>query len=144
MGRRRYRRIKTVLGVDYNTTPEQLDAFCEGIRELIRRNPTTRKDYFHVYFQGFGESSLDILVYFFLRVPDWAAELRERHKLFSEVLRLAQELKIGFAFPTRTLHMHPETAPPAPFDLPHDNPERFGRESAARVFEQANVRRSSR
>ena len=30
MGRRRYRRIKTVIGLQYSTTPEQIDAFCEG------------------------------------------------------------------------------------------------------------------
>lgn len=135
MGRRRYRRVKTTIGVEYNTTPEQLDAFCEGIRELIRRNPATRKDYFHVYFNGFGDSSLDIMVYFFLRVPDWSMELKEKHRLYTEILRLAQELNVGFAFPTRTLHMHPETSPPTPHDLQHPDPEAYGRESAARIFE---------
>ena len=136
MGRRRYRRVKTTLGVQYSTTPEQIDAFCEGIRELIRRNKTTRKDYFHVYFNGFGESSLDIMIYFFLRVPDWASELRERHSIFGEILRLAQELKVEFAFPTRTLHMHPETAVPTPHALPHDDAVMFGRESAARIVDR--------
>lgn len=133
MGRRRYRRVKTTLGVNYNTTPEQMDAFCEGIRELIRRNRATRKDYFHVYFSGFGESSLDIMIYFFLRVPDWSMELKERHKIFAEILRLAQELNVGFAFPTRTLHMHSESETPRPYSLPHQNAEIFGRESAARI-----------
>ncbi len=63
MGRRRYRRIKAVLNVEYSTTPEQLNAFCEGIRELIRRHPYTRKDYYHVYFNEFAGSSLNILLY---------------------------------------------------------------------------------
>lgn len=137
MGRRRYRRVKTVLGVQYNTTPEQLDAFCEGVRELIRRSPATRKDYFHVYFNGFGDSSLDILIYCFLRVPDWSTELREKHRLFSSILRLAQELRVEFAFPTRTLHMHPETPPPGPHTLPHNDAEIVGRESAARIAERS-------
>ena len=135
MGRRRYRRVKTVIGVQYNTTPDQIDAFCEGIRELIRRNSCTRKDYFHVYFNNFSESSLDIMLYFFLRVPDWSTELRERHRLFTEILRLAHELKISFAFPTRTLHMHPEQELPSPHVLPHSDAERFGKESAARIVD---------
>ena len=139
MGRRRYRRVKTSLGVQYNTTPEQIDAFCEGIRELIRRSPATRKDYFHVYFNGFSESSLDILLYFFLRVPDWSSELREQHKLFTEILRLAQELKIGFAFPTRTLHMHPESEVSPPHEFPPGNPELYGRESAARIVDNLSA-----
>ena len=112
---------------------------ARGIRELIRRSPATRKDYFHVYFNGFGESSLDVLIYCFLRVPDWSTELRETHQLYTSILRLAQELQVEFAFPTRTLHMHPETSPPTPRSLPHNDAEVFGRESAARVLDRAHI-----
>jgi len=105
MGRRYYRRIKTTLGVQYDTTPDQLEAFCEGIRELIRNQPNTRKDYFHVYFNDFGPSSLDIMLYCFVQCPDWGSELQSRHRLFSDIMRLADELSVQFAFPTRTLHM---------------------------------------
>ncbi len=105
MGRRRYRRIKTTLGVQYDTTPDQLEAFCEGVRELIRNHPNTRKDYFHVYFNDFGPSSLDIMLYCFVHCPDWGSELQSRHNLFSDIIRLADELGVQFAFPTRTLHM---------------------------------------
>ena len=105
MGRRRYRRIKTTLGVQYDTTPDQLEAFCEGIRELIRRHPNTRKDYFHVYFNDFGPSSLNIMLYCFVQCPDWSAELQSRHSLLSDIVRLAEKLGVHFAFPTRTLHM---------------------------------------
>jgi len=110
MGRRRYRRIKTTLGLQYDTTPEQIDAFCEGIRELIRRHSYTRKDYYHVYFNQFGASSLDILLYCFLDCPDWSIELRERHRLLLDILRLAQSLDVQFAFPTSTLHLFNEEA----------------------------------
>jgi MscS family membrane protein len=109
MGRRRFRRIKTTLSTQYDTTPDQMDAFCEGIRELIRRHPYTRKDYYHVYFNQFGSNSLDILLYCFIECPDWSMELRERHRLFLDILRLAQTLKVRFAFPTRTLHLHNES-----------------------------------
>ena len=110
MGRRHYRRIKTMLGVQYDTTPDQIDAFCEGVRELIHRHPHTRKDYFHVYLNQFSASSLDILLYCFLECPDWGVELRERHRLFADILRLADGLGVQFAFPTRTLHIFQETA----------------------------------
>ena len=42
----------------------------EKIREIIRSHPTTRKDYFHVVVHDSGAHSLDVLVYFFLAVPD--------------------------------------------------------------------------
>ncbi len=105
MGARRYRRVKTMLSLTYDTPPEKIDAFCEGIRELIRRHPYTRKDYFHVYFNQFSASSLDVLLYTFLETPEWGTELREKHRLFNDILRLANRLKVEFAFPTQTLHL---------------------------------------
>ena len=104
-GRRTYRRIKTNLGMTYDSPPEKLEAFCEGIRELIRNHPHTRKDYYHVYLNNFDASSLNILLYCFLDVPDWAVELRERQRLFMDIIRLANRLELSFAFPTQTLHM---------------------------------------
>ena len=36
-------RTKTMLGLTYDTPPDKIEAFCEGVRELIRENPHTRK-----------------------------------------------------------------------------------------------------
>jgi MscS family membrane protein len=108
LGDRTYRRWSTRLGIAYNTPPEKIDAFCEGIRELVRRHPHTRKDYYHVYFNEFGADSLQILVYVFFITPDWATELRERHRLAIDIVRLASELGIEFAFPTQTLYLRRE------------------------------------
>ncbi|RME36728.1 MAG: hypothetical protein D6788_10975, partial [Planctomycetota bacterium] len=102
-GARRYRRTKVMLSVTYDTPPEKIEAFCEGIRELIRLHPYTRKDYYHVYLNQFSDSSLDILLYMFFETPDWSTELRERHRLFVDILRLAERLGVAFAFPTRTV-----------------------------------------
>ncbi|HPJ39629.1 MAG TPA: mechanosensitive ion channel family protein [Spirochaetota bacterium] len=109
MGKREYRRIRTVLGITYDTPPEKFEAFLEGIKNIIKANPYTRKDYFHVVFNGYGDSSLEILLYAFLKVPDWSTELVEKQNIFMEILRLASELGIDFAFPTQSLHI--ETFP---------------------------------
>jgi MscS family membrane protein len=105
MGRREYRRVREVLGITYDTPPEKIEAFLEGIKNIIKSNEYTRKNYYHVVFSGYGGSSLNILIYFFLRVPDWSTELVEKQNVFIEILRLAKELNIDFAFPTRTLHI---------------------------------------
>ena len=42
----------------------------EGLRELVRLHPYTRKDYYHVYLNGFSDSSLDIMLYCFVACPD--------------------------------------------------------------------------
>jgi MscS family membrane protein len=104
-GARRYRRWKTHLGVAYDTPPDKVDVLCEGIRELVRRHPYTRKDYFHIYLNQFGPSSLDILIYVFWETPDWSTELRERHRLALDILRLTHHLGVEIAFPTQTLYL---------------------------------------
>jgi len=136
MGKRRYRRIKTTLALTYDTPPESVEAFCEGVRELIRKHPYTRKDYYHVYLNGLGASSLDVLLYCFVRTPDWSAELREKHRLFADVLRLAKALGVEFAFPTQTLFVgKPEDLehPDAPTDI--EGGLAAGRAAAADVLE---------
>ena len=105
MGARRWRRYRTTLGMGYHSTPDQMQAFVEGIRAIIRANPGMRQDYHIVEFTGFGPASLDVLVYCFIDAPDWTTELRTRHVLNLDIIRLAQDLQIDFAFPTQTLHI---------------------------------------
>ena len=108
LGARSYRRWSTRLGIAYDTPPGKVDAFCDGIRELIERHPYTRKDYYHVYFNEFGAASLEIMLYVFFVTPDWSTELRERHRLAVDILRLAHETGVEFAFPTQTVYLRRE------------------------------------
>jgi MscS family membrane protein len=121
MGKRRWRRYKTTLGVAYHTKPDQLQAFVEGIRAIIQANPGMRQDYYIVEFHGFGPTSLDILVYCFIDAEDWNQELRTRHVLNLDIMRLAESLQVEFAFPTQTLHI--ARMPGQPQQLP-EIPER--------------------
>lgn len=113
-GRRNYRRIKTMLSLTYDTPPDKIEAFCEGIRELIRNHPYTRKDTYQVYFNNFNAASLDVLLYCFLDTSDWAIELREKQRLYLDIIRLAGRLEVEFAYPTQTIHMaNPDQLYPA-------------------------------
>jgi len=105
MGKRSYRRLSCKLSIAYDTPPERIDAFCEGIRELIRQHPYTRKDYFQVYLNEFSASALEILVYVFWQTPEWGTELRERHRFLLDCLRLARRLGVEYAYPTQTLYV---------------------------------------
>lgn len=117
LGKRRYRRMNTTLGLEYDTPAEKIEAFCEGVRQLILEHKWTRKDYFNVYFSGYGASSLDISVMVFWETDDYTRELAERHRLNIDILRLAKELEVGFAFPTQTVHLFNETEKPSHRDL---------------------------
>jgi MscS family membrane protein len=110
-GHRKYRRYRTNISIEYSTPPEKLEAFCEGIRQLIIKHKWTRKDYFHVYLNQLAASSLDILVYVFWEVPDWSSELQEKHRLLLDIIRLAKDMDVEFAFPTQTLNLYKEERP---------------------------------
>ena len=109
MGAREFRRIKAFFGLTYDTPPEKMEAFLEGVKNIVEANEYTRKDYYHVVFNGYGNSSLDVMLYCFLKVPDWATELVERQNIYLEILRLASEIGVDFAYPTQSLHI--ETFP---------------------------------
>ena len=105
MGQRHYRRIRTNLALTYNTTPEKMEAFIAGIKKVIQANPYTRKDNYHVVFNSYGDSSLNVLLYVFLEVPNWSVELVEKQNIFLEIMKLTEKVGVEFAFPTQTLHV---------------------------------------
>lgn len=105
LGLREYRRLLTTLNLTYSTSPEQMEAFVEGIKAIVKSNPHFRQDFYEVHFNAFGAHSLDVMVYVFFKVPDWSTELQQKHNFFLEVLKLAKEVGVEFAFPTQTLHV---------------------------------------
>ncbi len=131
MGARYYRRYRTFLSVPLTTEPERIDAFCEGVRELIRRHPYTRKDLFYVYLHEFKPSSLDILLNVFFVCPDASIEFRERGRLISDILRLAKELGVTFALPAQTIFQSTGEMPPKPLE---SEPVTAGRSAAIKIY----------
>ncbi|QDU70345.1 mechanosensitive ion channel family protein [Mucisphaera calidilacus] len=122
-GRRRYRRWKTTMGLQYDTPPDKLLAFAEGARELVRQHPFTRKDYYQVWVNEFNASSIDVLLYMFFDVPDWSTELRERERLLVDLVRLADQVGVSFAFPTTTVHLKQDEGDPV--YKQHERPKRI-------------------
>lgn len=105
---RRVRRVRTVLGVTYGTAPKKMEAFLEGVKNILKANPKVDPENYHVYFQNYGPSSLDVLLYFFIQTDNYGEELSVRQNVFMEILRLAEKLNVDFAFPTQTVHVHSE------------------------------------
>ncbi|MCZ6834576.1 MAG: mechanosensitive ion channel family protein [Planctomycetota bacterium] len=145
-GLRKYRRWSTHLNLTYDTPPDKIEAFCEGLRELVRLHPYTRKDYYQIWMHELGAHSLDVLLYVFWETPDWQTELRERHRLILDVLRLADRMGIEFAFPTQTLHVYKEdqSAQHHPAQLPakaiETKAQREGRKSVHEITSNSDWR----
>lgn len=114
MGQRAFRRVFTKVGLRYDTPPERIEAFLEGVKQILLANPDTRKDYFHVVFHDFADSHLSIMLYFFVHTPDWSTELVARQRVLLEIVRLAHTLGVEFAFPTQSLRVESTPEHPAP------------------------------
>lgn len=138
MGARRYRRLSCKLSLTYDTPPDRIEAFCEGVRELIRQHPYMRKDYYQVYLNEFAASSLNVMLYVFWETPEWNTELRERHRFMLDILRLAKRLGVEFAFPTQTLYMRSEDIPVQPGEtVPQAQAFELGRQEAVAVVAES-------
>jgi MscS family membrane protein len=108
-GLRLYRRFFMNIAITYNTPPDLIEVFVLGLRKIVEKHPDTRKDFYIVEFNEMGDFSLKIMFYIFFAVPTWPEELRARHEVLIEIVRLAERLGVRFAFPTQTVHM--ETFP---------------------------------
>lgn len=104
-GLRQYRRFYTTLTVTYDTPPELIQAFVEGLRQIVDSHPHTRKDAYNIYFNNLSAYSQDIMFYIFFQVGTWPEELKCRHEILVQIVKLANALGVRFALPTQTLHM---------------------------------------
>lgn len=112
LGARPWRRYRTTLGLTYDTPPERVEAFCEGLRELLAGLPErVKQDSYLVRFVGFGASTLDVLLQCHLLTREYAIEQEYRNDLNLEILRLAERVGVSFAFPSQSVYV--ESLPPA-------------------------------
>ncbi len=96
---RHYRRVRTVLQIRYDTPADRVEAFVAAIREIVIDDPSTRKDEYRIRLDDFGEYGLQILVNFYLEVPDWQTEQEERQRILMQILKLAESMHVRFALP---------------------------------------------
>ncbi|MBY0413550.1 MAG: mechanosensitive ion channel family protein [Bdellovibrionales bacterium] len=102
-GMRGTRRFKTFLQMDYNNPVEKLEEFCSRVRYLCKIHPLIEGTNAQVYINDMTDKSINILVNIFFRTQDGNIELDERHKFIVEILKLATEVGVSFAYPSSTM-----------------------------------------
>ncbi|MFP5519965.1 MAG: mechanosensitive ion channel family protein [Bdellovibrionia bacterium] len=110
MGLRRLRRIRHQLGLTYSTSPAKIEEFCNNLRYVISQEPKVNKDNITIAFNGYGDSSLNILVNFHIEVETIQEELALQQRILLDILALSHQMQVEFAFPTRTVHMPTATS----------------------------------
>jgi MscS family membrane protein len=105
MGKLRYRRFNTSIGVAYYTPPALIERFIEGLRALTVAHPQTKSDVYHIYLNNMGGSSLDILFIVFFETTEYAENLRLREEMLFSILKLAEALNVHIAFPSTSVYV---------------------------------------
>jgi MscS family membrane protein len=103
--RRDRMRLWTMIGVRYETTPEQIRFLLARLREILVAHPRVTDDPARVRFVGFGAYSLDLEVFAYVDTDEWSEFLGIREDLYLRFMDAVSEAGTGFAFPSSTMYL---------------------------------------
>lgn len=98
-------RFYTVLGLRYETTPDQMRYVLVELRKLLLAHPKVSEDPARVRLINFGSHSLDVEVYSYIDTSDWNEFLAVREDLMLRIMDIINSSGTDFAFPSQTLYM---------------------------------------
>jgi MscS family membrane protein len=98
-------RLHTMLGLRYETTPDQLRCVLAELRSMLLAHPKVSPDPARVRFVGFGDYSLDLELFAYLYTADWNEFLSIREDIFLRIMDVVEGAGSGFAFPSQTAYL---------------------------------------
>ena len=99
------RRVKTRLGLTYNTSVEQMQAIIQEIKTMLKNHPDVDQETILVSFDEFDNSSLSIFLYFFTKTTVWLDYLQVREDVNFKIMQIVSKNGAQFAFPSQTLYV---------------------------------------
>lgn len=106
------RRITFKLGVTYDSTQTQVQEAVLRIKEMLKNHPEIHPQTIFVYFTDFGDSALEIFLYFFTKTTNWQKYLSLRQDINLKIMEILEEMGMKVAFPSSSLYIerpNPET-----------------------------------
>jgi MscS family membrane protein len=106
IGKRPHIRWLTNITITYDTPPDKVEKAVATIREILDDHEGLRPDFPpRVYFNGFNDWSLNIMVIAWYHPADYWAMQEWQQRTCLEILRRFNAEGIEFAFPSRTLYL---------------------------------------
>jgi len=99
------RRIKQYLGATYDTSSDSLKIVIEKIKATLLDDNDVINSSINVKFDGFGASSLDIIVLYLVNTGDYGEYLKIKERMNFEIMKIFEEENVDFAFPSMSLYM---------------------------------------
>jgi MscS family membrane protein len=97
--------LKTVLGLRFETTPDQLRYVLARIREMLLAHPRVNPDPARARFVGFGAHSLDVEVFAYVDTTDYNEFLGIQEDVLLRIADIVAGAGTGFAFPSQTTYL---------------------------------------
>jgi MscS family membrane protein len=98
-------RLYTVIGLRYETRPDQMRSLLAELRALLASHPLVDPSDIRVRLIGFGEHSLDVELFAYVRTTEWVEFLAIREEIYLRVMELVAAAGTSFAFPSRTAYL---------------------------------------
>ena len=105
--------VTAVLGLRYETTPDQIRHLLANIRRMLHAHPKIDRNTVRVRYAGPGSSSRDVNIRIYVLTHDWNEFHAVREDVFLRIDDLVQESGVGYAFPSQTLYLTRDQMPDA-------------------------------
>ncbi len=103
--------LKTLIGLRYETTSDQLRLVLVRLRELLIRHPRVAIEPARVRFVGYGAFSLDIEIFAYVTTRDFSEFLAIQEDINLRIKDIVEGIGAGFAFPSQTLYLERSAGP---------------------------------
>jgi len=97
--------ILTVIGLRYETEPDQLRQVLARLREMLFAHPKIERTTVRVRFTGYGASCLSVQIRIYALTREWNEFYAIREDVFLRVNTIVAESGTSFAFPSQTLYL---------------------------------------
>lgn len=102
---RNYRRARYFIKLTLDTPADRLRQIVEDIHHLLTTHERTKDKEPFVWFDGFGDSSLDILVIYFVHSPDWMIFNQVKEEINYQIMDAVERQQASLAYPTTTTYL---------------------------------------
>lgn len=116
------RRLNMTLSLSATSSPDQILAAVQGIRDMLKAHPLVQPDSVTVQFVEFGQYSLDILIICFMNTPAWGDFQAARQDINLKIIEILDERGIEPAVPAWTVFLA-QAAPEPAQAFPPPKPE---------------------
>lgn len=93
-----------VIGVRYETTPDQIRYLLVEIRSVLYSHPKVNPEPARIRFQGLGATSLNLEIFTYINALSFDDYLEVKEDLLLRIMDVVAESGTDFAFPSQTLY----------------------------------------